>query len=49
MLNWCFEHPWMTFFLLWALIDCIEKSIKYLTGYHKKDEEEKETKVTINY
>lgn len=39
LLNWCFTHPWMTFFILLATIEAIENIIKYLTHYHKTTEE----------
>lgn len=25
MLEWCTAHPWMTFFILWALADSVGK------------------------
>lgn len=39
MCNWCMKHPWMTFFIILAMIEAIQAIIKYLTGWHKTDKE----------
>lgn len=34
MMDWCLQHPWMTFFIIWILIDAIRLMVKYITNYH---------------
>jgi hypothetical protein len=48
-MNWCFAHPWMTFFIILTVLELIQNIIKYLTHYHETPEEiqaDKENKIT---
>jgi len=37
MMTWCMEHPWMTFFIIIVLIECITAMVKYITHYYEND------------
>lgn len=40
MLDWCMVHPWMTFFIILAIIESITLIVKYSSGYHDDEDEE---------
>jgi hypothetical protein len=47
MLNWCLEHPWMTFFIIVILINSIDNIVKYITKYHSNEDDDTKVKVSI--
>lgn len=47
MLNWYLEHPWMTFFIIIALINSTDNIVKYITRYYSSEDDDTKVKVSI--